>query len=134
MIQVNDELTLDENELELTAVRASGPGGQHVNKVSSAIQLRFDVAASSLPPPVRQALIERLGGDQVLVIKARSHRSQERNRRDAIARLVALIQAAATPQAPRIPTRPSRAAKARRVDEKKRKSQIKAARRKPIDD
>lgn len=131
MIDISESLTLDSSEFELTAIRASGPGGQHVNKVSSAIQLRFDVAASSLPARVKAALTERLGGDSVLVIKARSHRSQARNRRDAVARLVELVREAATPEAPRIPTRPTRAAKARRVDAKKRKSQVKASRRRP---
>lgn len=131
MIEINPQIQLPDSEVEMTAIRASGPGGQHVNKVASAVQLRFDIEASSLPPHVKEALVARVGGDSVLVIKARNHRSQERNRRDALARLVALIDEAAQPVKPRVATRPSRAARARRVDEKKRKSQVKTNRQKP---
>src|SRR6266581_981019 len=111
MIAITDTLALDEGELSESFIRASGPGGQNVNKVASAVQLRFDVRHSrSLPSAVRERL-ERLAGqrlsqDGVLVITAQRYRSQERNRQDALARLVTLIRRAASPPAPRRPTRP----------------------------
>ena len=130
MIQITDRISIDEAELAESFIRASGPGGQNVNKVASAVQLRFDVRnSSSLPQPLRQRL-ERLGGsrvtqDGVLVITAQRFRSQERNRQDALDRLVALIRRAATPPKPRRATRPSAAARERRLADKARRSRVK---------
>jgi ribosome-associated protein len=134
MIAIEDGISLDERELEESFIRASGPGGQNVNKVASAVQLRFDVRHSpSLPRAVRERL-ERLGSsrvtqDGVLVITAQRFRSQERNRQDALDRLVALIRLAAMPPRPRRPTRPSPAARERRLAAKQRRGRLKRERR-----
>ena len=133
MIQIAPTIALDESELEITFVRSSGPGGQNVNKVATAAQLRFDVAHSrSLPGAVRERLVARIGSrltrDGVLIITARRFRTQERNRADAVERLVAMIRSAATPPRPRRKTRTPRAAKARRVDAKRRRSATKRLR------
>jgi ribosome-associated protein len=133
MIAIDDNLTLDESEISESFIRASGPGGQNVNKVASAVQLRFDVRRSpSLPEPVRVRL-ERLGGrrvsqDGVLVINAQRFRSQERNRADALERLVALIRRAAAPPKLRRPTRPSAAARRERLAAKARRARLKQQR------
>ncbi len=133
MIPIDDTLALDESEISESFIRASGPGGQNVNKVASAVQLRFDVRQSrSLPEPVRTRL-ERLGGhrvsqDGVLVISARRFRSQERNREDALARLVALVRRAATPPRPRRRTRPSTASREQRLAAKARRARLKQQR------
>jgi ribosome-associated protein len=138
MIAITETLALDEAEISESFIRASGPGGQNVNKVASAVQLRFDVRRSrSLPEAVRQR-VERLGGrrvsqDGVLVITAQRYRSQERNRGDALGRLVALIRRAATPPPPRRPTRPSAAARERRLVTKLRRAALKQQRRPPDD-
>ncbi len=124
--------TLDERELQFDAVRAQGAGGQNVNKVSSAIVLRFDVAASSLPEPLKARLLarsdQRIGGDGVVTIKAQEHRSQPRNRDAAITRLRELLDAAATIPRRRIATAPTRASRERRLESKTKKSAIKAGR------
>ena len=133
MIPIAEGLLLDEREIEESFIRASGPGGQNVNKVASAVQLRFDVRrSSSLPEAVRQRL-ERLAGnrltqDGVLVLTAQRFRSQERNREDALERLIGLIRRAATPPRPRRPTRPSAAARQRRLTAKARRSRLKRER------
>lgn len=125
------------NEVAWTAIRAQGAGGQNVNKVSSAIHLRFDVEASSLPAPVKARL--RASGDQrisdtgVIVIKAQSHRTQERNLADAMARLQELVDAAAHVPRVRRPTRPTRGSQRRRVDSKVKHGQTKVGRRRPVE-
>jgi ribosome-associated protein len=134
MIQITPTIALDEKEIDLSFIRASGPGGQNVNKVSTAVQLRFDIRRSpSLSHDVRLRL-ERLAGrrvsaDGILVITAQRFASQERNRRDAIARLVALIGEAARPPKTRRPTRPTRASRERRLESKRRHGEIKRGRR-----
>ena len=128
---------VDESEVEISAVRAQGAGGQNVNKVSSAIHLRFDVAASSLPDPVKARLLalhdRRLSEEGVVVIKAQRHRSQELNRRDALERLNALVARAADVPPVRKPTRPTLASKRRRLEAKGARAEVKAGRAKVVD-
>ena len=133
MIAITADLALDEREIVETFIRASGPGGQNVNKVASAVQLRFDVGASpSLPEPVKPRLVrlagKRLTLDGVIVITAQRFRSQERNREDARERLVALIRRAAEPPKPRRKTRPSAAQRERRLEAKAKRSRTKQLR------
>lgn len=138
MIRVTDRIAIDEREVEERFVRSSGPGGQHVNKVSSAVELRFDIHASSLPPDVKERLIQQAGrrvtDAGVLVIDSREHRTQTLNRDAARARLVALLQHAARLPKRRRPTRPTGASKERRLEAKKKHGAVKASRRRTGDD
>ncbi|MDR6871647.1 ribosome-associated protein [Bosea sp. BE125] len=136
MIQVTPSIAIDESELEESFVRASGPGGQHVNKVSSAVQLKFDIRRSpSLPNDVAVRLMKlagsRLTQDGVIVIVAQAQRSQKRNREEARERLLELIRAAAVRPQTRRPTKPTKASKERRLVSKDKRASIKAGRTKP---
>jgi Protein chain release factor B len=132
MLRITGTLAIDEHELEERFIRASGPGGQNVNKVASAVQLRFDLAASALPEDVKRRLARlagrRLSADGVLTIEANRFRTQERNREDARQRLVELVRRAAEPPKPRKPTKPTLASKRRRLEAKTRRGALKAAR------
>jgi len=133
VLQVTENIVLDENEIQEEFVRASGPGGQNVNRVATAVQLRFDVAnCASLPEDVRRRLL-RLGGsrvnrDGILIIDARRFRTQEQNRRDARERLIGLVKKAATKPKPRRETKPTAASKRKRIEQKKQRSRIKQQR------
>ncbi len=140
MIEITPTISLDPREIEESFIRSPGPGGQNVNKVATAVQLRFDLRASPSLPEALRARAERLAGrrltkDGVVVITAARFRSQERNREDALGRLVELLREAAQPPVPRRPTRPSAGVKRRRLDDKTRRGAIKRLRRtKPAED
>ncbi|WP_112663639.1 alternative ribosome rescue aminoacyl-tRNA hydrolase ArfB [Microvirga flavescens] len=140
MIEVNSFISLDESEIQESFIRSSGPGGQNVNKVSSAVQLRFDARGSpSLPNDVAIRLMKLAGSkltqEGVIVIVAQSHRSQQRNREEALERLLDLIRSACITQKKRRPTKPTKASKERRLESKGKRSVVKATRRaKPMAD
>ena len=130
-------ITINEAEVDISAIRAQGAGGQNVNKVSSAIHLRFDIPASSLPEDVKERLLalsdKRITAQGVLIIKAQGHRTQDMNRLDAYARLQDVVQSVAQAPRPRRATRPTRAAKERRLQDKSQRSAIKELRGKALD-
>lgn len=138
MLHISTHVVIPDDEIELTAVRSQGPGGQHVNKVSSAIQLRFDIPASSLPPFYKERLLalrdHRISREGVLVIKAQDSRSQERNREIALLRLQQLVRSVAIPPKPRRRTEPTKASQRRRLESKAKRSQVKKTRARLSDD
>jgi ribosome-associated protein len=137
MLKISDNVSLGDDEFEISAIRAQGAGGQNVNKVSSAIHLRFNIEASTLPDAVKRRLLatsdKRITADGVVIIKAQNHRTQDKNRNEAFARLTELIKGAMRVRRKRIPTRPGRAAKERRIDSKKQRGSLKKLRAKPIE-
>ena len=133
MIRISNNIVIPEHELEFSAIRARGAGGQHVNKTSSAVQLRFDVRGSSLPSEVKQQLLrisdQRISSQGIIVIKAQTHRSQDMNRKEAIDRLKRMLERALLRKKPRKPTRPTRSSVKKRLESKQQRGKLKNLRR-----
>ena len=132
MLKISNTVTLDENEIDISAIRAQGSGGQKVNKVSAAIHLRFDIEASSLPDYYKEKLLslkdKRITKEGIVVIKSQQHRSQEQNRDEALERLVELVKSVNVVQKKRVPTKPTKGSVGRRLDSKKKQSNKKRLR------
>jgi ribosome-associated protein len=137
MLRINGQLSIADSEIDIVAIRAQGPGGQNVNKVASAVQLRFDIPASSLPDKIKQKLLalrdQRISKDGVLVIKAGQYRSQEKNRDAALARLVQFIRQVTVARKQRIATQPTRGSREKRLESKSHRGRTKALRGKVVD-
>jgi ribosome-associated protein len=133
MLHISSHIVIPDSEIDIHAMRSQGAGGQHVNKVASAVHLRFDIGASSLPPFYKEELLKlrdsRISDDGVITIKAQQYRSQEQNREDALNRLRALIQRVAVPRKKRKATRPTKSSQERRLERKKKAGRLKALRR-----
>jgi ribosome-associated protein len=133
MLQISSHVVISDSEIDIHAMRSQGAGGQHVNKVASAVHLRFDIGASSLPPFYKEELLKlrdsRISDDGIITIKAQQFRSQEQNREDALNRLRALIQSVAVPRKKRKATKPTKSSQQKRLESKKRQSRLKALRK-----